>query len=115
MLPLQQRGNHAESDDPPKTLSSRFQTLSKARSRWNRPETPEKRDQGWLPAPATPAAAGDRHLQPIRPEAVQNRSIGTLAGRAQAHIPSASVQCAKSAQTIVLFRHSWEARSMEIA
>jgi hypothetical protein len=25
---LQQRGNHGVSDDPPKTLSSRFQTLS---------------------------------------------------------------------------------------
>src|SRR3984893_1091407 len=28
-IPLQQRGNHGVSDDPPKTLSSRFQTLSK--------------------------------------------------------------------------------------
>src|SRR3979409_2522461 len=29
-LPLQQKGNHGVSDDPPKTLSSRFQTLSQA-------------------------------------------------------------------------------------
>src|SRR6266852_78351 len=62
--------------------------------------------QGRLPAPATPAAA-ERPLFPANPaeQAVQNRSIGTLAGRAQARYRLASVQCTKSAPRDVLFRH----------
>jgi hypothetical protein len=39
-------------------------------------------------------------------QAVQNRSIGTLAERAQAHYPPAHLQCTKSIQTVVLFIHS---------
>ena len=46
---------------------------------------------------AFPAQAGK--------QAVQNRSIGTLAGRAQARYPLASVQCTKSARSRDLFRH----------
>src|SRR5215218_6086602 len=51
-----------------------------------------------LPAPAAPAAA-ERPLLPAKPaeQAVQNRSIGTLAVRAQARYRLASVQCTKSA------------------
>src|SRR5258708_7369762 len=96
-LPLQQKGNHGVSDGPPKTLSSRFQALSHLqpaeppRRRWNRAR---KR----LPAPAAPAAA-ERPLFPTNraEQAVQNRSIGTLAVRAQARYRLASVQCTNSA------------------
>src|SRR6185295_3077568 len=58
-----------------------------------------------LPAPATPAAA-ERPLVPAKQgeHAVQNRSIGTLAGRAQARTRPACVQCTKSAQGGELFR-----------
>src|SRR5215475_11506750 len=79
------------------------------------PETP-KRDRVRLPAPATPAAA-ERPAFSAREanQAVQNRSIGTLAGRAQAHYPPASVQCTKSAQTVVLFIHSSDHDQMQIA
>ena len=62
--------------------------------------------QGRLPAPATPAAAERPLSSPHRAEqAVQNRSIGTLAGRAQARYRLASVQCTKSAPGDVLLRH----------
>src|SRR5437870_5120227 len=63
-------------------------------------------DQGRLPAPASPAAA-ERPLFPANraEQAVQNRSIGTLAGRAQARYRLPSVQCTKSAPSDVLFRH----------
>ena len=63
-------------------------------------------NQGRLPAPATPAAA-ERPLFPANraEQAVQNRSIGTLAGRAQARYRLASVQCANSARSDDLFRH----------
>src|ERR1700730_17858870 len=54
-LPLQQRGNHGVSDGPPKTLSSRFQTLSQAAAGGTAPETPKYRER--LAAPAPPAAA----------------------------------------------------------
>src|SRR6267142_4118328 len=56
--------------------------------------------QGRLPA-------AERPLFPANPaeQAVQNRSIGTLAGRAQARYRLASVQCTKSAPSDVLFRH----------
>src|SRR5262249_38228085 len=52
-----------------------------------------------LPAPATPAAAERPAFsaKAAKP-AVQNRSIGTLAGRAQARYRPPSVQCTKSAQ-----------------
>src|SRR4051794_11543431 len=40
-----------------------------------------------------------------RKTAVQNRSIGTLAVRAQARYPLAQVQCTKSARSRGLFRH----------
>jgi tRNA (cytidine/uridine-2'-O-)-methyltransferase len=47
---------------------------------------------------------------------VQNRSIGTLAGRAQARYRPVKVQCTKSAQTVVLFIHSFgAAHRMQIA
>src|ERR1700761_4685344 len=60
-----------------------------------------------MPAPATPAAAEDRLFRLLgAKQAVQNRSIGTLAERAQAHYPPAHVQCTKSVQTVVLFIHS---------
>src|SRR3979490_746571 len=61
---------------------------------------------GRLPAPATPAAA-ERPLLPANraEQAVQNRSIGTLAGRAQARYRLIRVQCTNSAQSDVLFRH----------
>src|SRR6204780_2278336 len=73
-----------------------------------------------LPAPATPAAA-ERPLVPANraEQAVQNRSIGTLAGRAQARYRLASVQCTKSAADDDLFRHfmgtSWGRHRMQIA
>src|ERR1700689_734312 len=59
-----------------------------------------------LPAPATPAAA-ERPLFPANraEQAVQNRSIGTLAGRAQARYRLPSVQCTNSAPSDDLFRH----------
>src|SRR5438477_4708827 len=74
-------------------------------------ETPkaaaQERDQVRLPAPATPAAAERPAFSTLEAnQAVQNRSIGTLAERAQAHYPPASVQCTKSLQTVVLFTHS---------
>ena len=74
-------------------------------SRWNRPgnaHTTRRR----LPAPATPAAA-KRPLVPANraEQAVQNRSIGTLAVRAQARYRLTSVQCTKSAPSDDLFRH----------
>src|SRR5262249_35396495 len=60
-----------------------------------------------LPAPATPAAAERPAFsaKAAKP-AVQNRSIGTLAGRAQARYRPPSVQCTKSAQSVVLFIQS---------
>src|SRR5439155_5207529 len=49
------------------------------------PRRRRKRRRGRLPAPAAPAAAERPPFSPIRRSpAVQNRSIGTLAGRAQA-------------------------------
>src|SRR6266704_6992180 len=61
-------------------------------------------DQGRLPAPASPAAA-ERPLFPANraEQAVQNRSIGTLAGRAQARYRLPSVQGTNSAQSVDLF------------
>src|SRR5665213_4165037 len=59
-----------------------------------------------LPAPATPAAA-ERPLVPANraEQAVQNRSIGTLAGRAQARYRLTCVQCTNSALSDDSFRH----------
>jgi hypothetical protein len=42
------------SDGPPKTLSSRFQTLSQARSRWNRPERRPRRQRDRCRRPRPP-------------------------------------------------------------
>src|ERR1700686_4004156 len=60
-----------------------------------------------LPAPATPAAAERPPFHPPNPveQAVQNRSIGTLAGRAQARYRHTCVQCTNSAQSDDFFRH----------
>jgi hypothetical protein len=74
---LQQKGNHGVSDDPPKTLSSRSQTLSKLqpvepppeRSNEGTPNVP-----GWLPAPATPAAA-ERPLSSRKRAEQQSRIV----------------------------------------
>ncbi len=51
---LQRKGNHGVSDGPPKTLSSRFQTLSQARSRWNRPERRPRRQRDRCRRPRPP-------------------------------------------------------------
>src|SRR6266478_3731946 len=74
-------------------------------SRWNRPRQCIDRP-GRLPASATLAAA-ERPLFPANraEQAVQNRSIGTLAGRAQARYRLVSVQCTKSARSVDLFRY----------
>src|SRR5271156_1437434 len=72
-------------------------------SRWNRPRDAQD-DRERLPAPAIPAAA-ERPPFPAQPakQAVQNRSIGTLAERAQARYRPTSVQCTHSARTSDLF------------
>src|SRR6202047_4076294 len=57
-MPLQQKGNHGVSDDPPKTLSSRFQTLSKLQT----VEPP----QGGCRRPRPPRRQKDRFSGPIR-------------------------------------------------
>jgi hypothetical protein len=86
-------------DDPPKTLSSRFQALSHLQPVEPPLAALDANGPERLPAPATPAAA-ERPLVPAKrvEHAVQNRSIGTLAGRAQARTRLACVQCTKSAQ-----------------
>src|ERR1700758_1120976 len=62
--------------------------------------------QGRMPAPASPRRQKDHFSPPNRAEqAVQNRSIGTLAGRAQARYRLISVQCTNSALSGDLFRH----------
>jgi tRNA (cytidine/uridine-2'-O-)-methyltransferase len=59
-----------------------------------------------MPAPATPAAARRPAFSAEEAQtAVQNRSIGTLAGRAQARYRLVTVQCTKSAQRDDLFRY----------
>ena len=88
------------SDVPPKTLSSRFQTLSQlqpvepspGKRIYERIYYQEKaagtRDAGWQK---------DRFSLPDRAEqAVQNRSIGTLAERAQARYRLGHMQCTNS-------------------
>src|ERR1700689_2741042 len=73
-----------------------------------------------LPAPATPAAA-ERPLVPANraEQAVQNRSIGTLAGRAQARYRLTCVQCTNSAPSDDLFQtfhgDPWDHHRMQIA
>src|SRR5580692_7218493 len=63
--------------------------------RWNRPG----RLTGRLPAPATPAAAERPPFPtPSAKGTVQNRSIGTLAVRAQARYRLPHVQCTNSTQ-----------------
>jgi hypothetical protein len=101
---LQQKENHGVLDGPPKTLSSRFQALSclqptePLRTRWKaRPEE----------AAGARGPRGGRKTAFSSPkpaeQAVQNRSIGTLAGRAQARYRLAGVQCTKSASRRDLF------------
>jgi hypothetical protein len=107
---LQQKGNHGVSDDPPKTLSSRSQTLSKllpveppqGSSRRKTPKTL------WQAAGARVPRGGRKTAFSATPRAeqpVQNRSIGTLARQAQARYPLASVQCANSAQSRDYLQH----------
>src|SRR5258705_4341538 len=74
-----------------------------------------KRNRRRLPAPARPAAA-ERPLLPanVAEQAVQNRSIGTLAGRAQARYRLASVQCTNSPPRDGLFRHFMEAPGLSL-
>src|SRR6185369_4566308 len=58
-----------------------------------------------LPAPAAPRGGRTLHAHAKTGEtAVQNRSIGTLAGRAQARYRRAGVQCTNSAAGDVLLR-----------
>src|ERR1700759_3950055 len=78
-------------------------------------KTPERqRDRCRRPRP--PRRQGDRLFRLLgAKQAVQNRSIGTLAERAQAHTPPARVQCTKSVQTVVLFNHSGDMTRMELA
>ena len=102
-LPLQQKGNHGVSDGPPKTLSSRFQALSHLQPA----EPPHRRKSApgrGCRRPRPPRRQNDRFIPARQAEhAVQNRSIGTLAGRAQARYRLASVQCTKSAPDRDLF------------
>ena len=92
------------SDGPPKTLSSRFQALS-----YLQPAEPPRTRQKRYPEQAAGARGprGGRKNRFSSPnpaeQAVQNRSIGTLAVRAQARYRLASVQCAKSAPERDLF------------
>src|SRR5882724_7668511 len=62
------------------------------------PQATHRHDQERLPAPARPPRRQkDRFSLPIGAEqAVQNRSIGTLVGRAQARYRLVSVQCTNS-------------------
>ncbi len=92
------------SDGPPKTLSSRFQALS-----YLQPAEPPRTRQKRYPEEAAGARGprGGRKNRFSSPnpaeQAVQNRSIGTLAVRAQARYRLASVQCTKSAPERDLF------------
>ena len=92
------------SDGPPKTLSSRFQALS-----YLQPAEPPRTRQKRYPEEAAGARGprGGRKNRFSSPnpaeQAVQNRSIGTLAVRAQARYRLASVQCTKSAPGRDLF------------
>jgi tRNA (cytidine/uridine-2'-O-)-methyltransferase len=111
-------------DDPPKTLSSRFQTLSQLQP----VEPPKQRIYDQTNAYTTTGGCRRRDtagaerpaFPPNRAEqAVQNRSIGTLAERAQARYRLASVQCTNSTQSDDLFRDFMEDRegrhAMQIA
>lgn len=107
-LPLQQRGNHGVWDDPPKTLSSRFQALSCPQP-VKPPQGTSTRTGGGCRRPRPPRRQKDHFSRPNRAEqAVQNRSIGTLAGRAQARYRLPFVQCTNSAPSGELFRHFME-------
>src|ERR1700682_6030946 len=63
-LPLQQRGNHGVLDDPPKTLSSRFQTLSKLQP-VEPPQATHRRPKGGCRRPRPPRRQKDHFFQPI--------------------------------------------------
>src|SRR6516165_1027819 len=84
-------------------------------------EPPRKRPQSTAKKATTPKTGSEVACRRPRPprrqrepafsargakQAVQNRSIGTLAGRAQAGYRPARPQWAKSAQTVVLFIQS---------
>src|SRR6516225_5715392 len=58
------------------------------------------------------AAAGKNRPRDRAKKLVQNRSIGTLAGRAQARNRPRTLQCTKTAQKLVLFVHfRWDMTS----
>src|SRR3984885_2025104 len=103
-LQLQQRGNPGVSY-PPKTLSSRSQTLSRLQP-VEPPHATHERSKGGCRRPRPPRRQKDHFAPAIAAEqAVQNRSIGTLAGRAQARYRLASVQCTHSAPSDDLSRY----------
>src|SRR5258708_2152715 len=67
--------------------------------------------EGGCRRPRPPRRQNDRLFSPIRRSpAVQNRSIGTLAGRAQARYRQLSVQCTNSTKSHELSRLSQECR-----
>jgi len=101
---LQQKGNHGVSDGPPKTLSSRFQALSYLQPA-EPPRGRQKRDPKEAAGARGPRGGRKTAFSSPNPaeQAVQNRSIGTLAVRAQARYRLASVQCTKSAPGRDLF------------
>jgi len=70
------------------------------------PQATHIRTKGGCRRPRPPRRQKDRFFPANRAEqAVQNRSIGTLAGRAQARYRLPSVQCANSTQSVDLFRN----------
>src|ERR1700730_7051504 len=72
-IPLQQRGNHGVSDDPPKTLSSRFQTLSKLQP-VEPPQATHRRSKGGCRRPRPPRRQKDRFSFP-NPAEQQSRIV----------------------------------------
>ena len=92
-------------DVPPKTLSSRFQALSCLQP-VEPPQGTHIRTGGGCRRPRPPRRQKDHFSRPNREEqAVQNRSIGTLAGRAQARYRLPGVQGTNSARSVDLFRN----------
>src|SRR6266436_3249455 len=76
------------------------------------PKDAEDVTGGGCRRPRPPRRQNDRLFSPIgRSPAVQNRSIGTLAGRAQARYRQLSVQCTNSAQGHELSGLSQKCRS----
>ena len=88
------------SDGPPKTLSSRFQTLSMLQPA-EPPRGPKERTGSGCRRPRPPRRQKDRFSPRNQAEqAVQNRSIGTLAGRAQARYPLQACNARKPASGV---------------